>query len=170
MLRSATEGNLPVLPGIRQYIPKRKTFGRQTLFDIGADGVMLQRETLVRQSSAPSSQQMSSENENSRSLLRPQSALGLSATSSLSVFEDADVSAPKALRSTVRKKQQTLDSLKALAPLTVNVPYEEFMDIAFRGDVQTLNGLIQRRCNFDDKNTWGNVHLGLDSGFDSFHY
>ena len=81
---------------------------------------MLQRETLVRQSSAPSSQQMSSENENSRSLLRPQSALGLSATSSLSVFEDADVSAPKALRSTVRKKQQTLDSLKALAPLTVN--------------------------------------------------
>ena len=50
------------------------------------------------------------------------------------------------------------------------VPYEEFMDVAFRGDVQTLNGLIQRRCNFDDKNTWGNVHLGLDSGFDSFHY
>ena len=120
MLRSATEGNLPVLPGIRQYIPKRKTFGRHTLFDIGADGVMLQRETLTRQNSAPSSQQMSSENENSRSLLRPQSALGLSATSSLSVFEDADVSAPKALRSTVRKKQKTLDSLKALAPLTIN--------------------------------------------------
>ena len=92
MLRSATEGNLPVLPGIRQYIPKRKTFGRHTLFDIGADGVMLQRETLTRQNSAPSSQQMSSENVNSRSLLRPQSALGLSATSSLSVFEDADVS------------------------------------------------------------------------------
>ena len=50
------------------------------------------------------------------------------------------------------------------------VPYEEFMDVAFRGDVQTLNGLIQRRCNFDDKNTWGNVQLGLDKGFDSFHY
>ena len=50
------------------------------------------------------------------------------------------------------------------------VPYEEFMDDAFRGDVQTLNGLIQRRCNFDDKNTWGNVQLGLDKGFDSFHY
>ena len=82
--------------------------------------MVLQRETLTRQNSAPSSQQMSSENENSRSLLRPQSALGLSATSSLSVFEDADVSAPKALRSTVRKKQKTLDSLKALAPLTVN--------------------------------------------------
>ena len=57
MLRSATEGNLPVLPGIRQYVPKRKTFGRHTLFDIGADGVMLQREKYERPSSTPSSQQ-----------------------------------------------------------------------------------------------------------------
>ena len=68
MLRSATEGNLPVLPGIRQYVPKRKTFGRQTLFDIGADGVMLQREKLNRPTSTPSSQQTLEEKFGSRSL------------------------------------------------------------------------------------------------------
>ena len=120
MLRSATEGNLPVLPGIRQYVPKRKTFGRHTLFDIGADGVMLQREKYERPSSTPSSQQGLGESFGSKSLLRPQSALGLSHSSSLSVFEDANKPAPKSLKSTVRKKQQTIDSLKALAPLAVN--------------------------------------------------
>ena len=120
MLRSATEGNLPVLPGIRQYVPKRKTFGRHTLFDIGADGVMLQREKYERPSSTPSSQQGLGESFGSKSLLRPQSALGLSNSSSLSVFEDANKPAPKSLKNTVRKKQQTIDSLKALAPLAVN--------------------------------------------------
>ena len=48
------------------------------------------------------------------SLLRPQSALGSS--KSLAIFEDP----PRGLLDATRKKQQTINSLKALEPLVIN--------------------------------------------------
>ena len=41
--------SLPMLPGIRQYTPKRKSFGRHATFSCGADGVMLEEGPLARQ-------------------------------------------------------------------------------------------------------------------------
>ena len=49
------------------------------------------------------------------------------------------------------------------------VPFQEFMDVTFRGDIDTFKGLADRGDNFDDKNTWGNVHLDLDPNFDYIH-
>ena len=49
------------------------------------------------------------------------------------------------------------------------VPFQEFMDVTFRGDIDTFKGLADRGVNFDDKNTWGNVHLDLDPNFDYIH-
>ena len=46
--------SLPMLPGIRQYTPKRKSFGRHALFTCSTDGVMLEKE---RPASSPSRQQ-----------------------------------------------------------------------------------------------------------------
>ena len=43
------------------------------------------------------------------------------------------------------------------------------MDVTFRGDIETFKGLADRGVNFDDKNTWGNVHLDLDPNFDYIH-
>ena len=49
------------------------------------------------------------------------------------------------------------------------IPFQEFMDVTFRGDIETFKGLADRGVNFDDKNTWGNVHLDLDPNFDYIH-
>ena len=67
--------SLPMLPGVRQYTPKRKSFGRQALFQCGEGGVMLEK---LRPASSPSRQQQSGASPIPRSpaLLRPSSALG----------------------------------------------------------------------------------------------
>ena len=112
---------MPVLPGIRQYVPKRTTHGRKTLFDCNADGVMMHKEkmtTLGRPGSTPSSQQgMETMGRSmSSSLLRPHSALTMS--KSVTFFEDEEQ--PSSLKQTTRRKQQTINSLKALEPLEIN--------------------------------------------------
>ena len=117
MFRSATEGQLPVLPGIRQYVPKRSAHGRHTLFDCDKSGTMMHREKINRPTSTPSSEQSlggSIGRLSTSSLLRPQSALGSS--KSLAIFEDP----PRGLLDATRKKQQTINSLKALEPLVIN--------------------------------------------------
>jgi Ca2+-binding EF-hand superfamily protein len=117
MFRSATEGQLPVLPGIRQYVPKRSAHGRHSLFDCDKSGAMMHKEKMSRPASTPSSQQNlggSMGRLSSSTLLRPQSALGSS--KSLAIFEDP----PAGLTQTTRKKQQTINSLKALEPLAIN--------------------------------------------------
>lgn len=117
MFRSATEGQLPVLPGIRQYVPKRSAHGRHSLFDCDKSGAMMHKEKMSRPASTPSSQQNlggSMGRLSSSTLLRPQSALGSS--KSLAIFEDP----PTGLTETTRKKQQTINSLKALEPLAIN--------------------------------------------------
>ena len=70
-----------------------------------------------------------------------------------------------------RSFQKYLDEiLKMFFPKANSaIPFQEFMDVTFRGDIETFKGLADRGVNFDDKNTWGNVHLDLDPNFDYIH-
>eukprot|EP00944_MAST-04C_sp_MAST-4C-sp1_P014055 g14055.t1 len=122
--------SLPVLPGIRQYTPKRKSFGRHATFSCGADGVMLEKE---RPASSPSRQQLSALNPipQSPSLLRPSSALELRSTplrgrSSLGP-ETNELSATK------RRKESAINRLKSLEPLAINQ-----QRVALQREVQQL--------------------------------
>ena len=122
--------SLPMLPGIRQYTPKRKSFGRHATFSCGADGVMLEKE---RPASSPSRQQLSALNPipQSPSLLRPSSALELRTTpqrgrSSLGP-ETNELSATK------RRKESAINRLKSLEPLAINQ-----QRVALQREVQQL--------------------------------
>ena len=49
------------------------------------------------------------------------------------------------------------------------LPYDEFMEIIFKGDIESFKNLAKKGCNLKDKNTWGNIHLDLDPNFDYLH-
>ena len=67
-------------------------------------------------------------------------------------------------------KKYVDEILRMFFPLVDSaLPYQEFMDVTFRGDIETFKGLAERRCNFHDRSTWGNVHLDLDPNFDYMH-
>ena len=135
MRTSFSEANLPKLPGLNVYVPKRTTWGRKKYFDVGADGVMLEAKKRPTSSPGRAHRIMS----NSRSLastratssrLRPLSATDMRSSGSLAnLMETQGTEAGLAesysgdtntLRATLQKKEKTLSALRQLAPLTVN--------------------------------------------------
>ena len=107
--------SLPMLPGMRQFTPKRKSYGRQALFQCGEGGVMLEK---MRPASSPSRQQQSGASPIPRSpaLLRPSSALGTVSTPQRAY--QSMQSSP--LVTTVRRKEAAINALKTLEPLAIN--------------------------------------------------
>ena len=125
MKGSFSEANLPTLPGIRKYTPKRTTWGRMKYFDISADGVMLE----ARPASSPSRDQASLEASRlrrsqsmSRSMLRPLSATEMRMSDSVQSLQDAmqDADIPARLSRTIRKKEEVVANIRQLDPLTIN--------------------------------------------------
>ena len=141
MRQSFSEANLPKLPGVQQYVPKRTTWGRKKYFDIGADGVMLDMSS--RPQSSPgrahrimaSSSSLASTRAGS-SRLRPMSAMDVrSAEYSQGLIDSLQVQGNAAglgdsiasfngdaneLSATLKRKEEITQSLRQLAPLTVN--------------------------------------------------
>ena len=123
--------SLPMLPGIRQYTPKRKSFGRHATFTCGTDGVMLEKD---RPASSPSRQQLSSLNliPQSPSLLRPSSALEFR-NSPLGVGRPSPGPETNELSVTRRRKENAINKLKGLEPLAINQ-----QRVALQREVQQL--------------------------------
>jgi EF-hand domain-containing protein 1 len=134
MLRqSFSEANLPKLPGLNTYKPKRTTWGRQKYFDVGADGVMLEARRRPQSSPGRAHRIMASTNSlNSTratsSRLRPMSAMDLRSGDSInsmintSNLASSDLFTGDAdqLASTLQRKEQVMAGLRQLSPLTVN--------------------------------------------------
>ena len=82
MRSSFSEANLPKLPGLNVYVPKRTTWGRKKYFDVGAGGVMLEAKKRPQSSPGRAHRIMASSNtlqstRASVSRLRPMSAMDM---------------------------------------------------------------------------------------------
>ena len=133
MRQSFSEANLPKLPGLNVYVPKRTTWGRKKYFDVGADGVMLEARARPRSSPGRAHRIMSSSNSMastraSASRLRPMSAMDIRSNASVSNMMNSNNMAESGmfsgdkdqLSSTLQRKEQVMASLRQLTPLTIN--------------------------------------------------
>ena len=133
MRQSFSEANLPKLPGLNVYVPKRTTWGRKKYFDVGADGVMLEARARPQSSPGRAHRIMASSNtlnstRASSSRLRPMSAMDMRSGDSVnsmintSNMANSGVFAGDAdqLASTLQRKEQVMAGLRQLTPLTIN--------------------------------------------------
>lgn len=126
MRSSYSEANLPKLPGVKTYVPRRTNYARVKYFDVGADGVQL--EAQPRPTTSPGrflSSTRSLLNTRSTSRLRPMSAVDLRASESVQSLIDEQhqgmsAAATNALSRTQQRKDQVLSSLRQLEPLSIN--------------------------------------------------
>ena len=133
MRQSFSEANLPKLPGVNTYKPKRTTWGRKKYFDVGADGVMLEAKRRPQSSPGRAHRVMASSNSMAStrataSRLRPMSAMDIRSGDSVNSmintnnFADSGMFSGDAdkLNSTLQRKEQVMASLRQLTPLTIN--------------------------------------------------
>ena len=133
MRQSFSEANLPKLPGVSTYKPKRTTWGRKKYFDVGADGVMLEAKRRPQSSPGRAHRVMASSNSMAStrataSRLRPMSAMDIRSGDSVNSmintnnFADSGMFSGDAdkLNSTLQRKEQVMASLRQLTPLTIN--------------------------------------------------
>ena len=134
MRQSFSEANLPKLPGLNVYVPKRTTWGRKKYFDVGAGGVMLEAKSRPRSSPGRAHRIMASSNSlastrASSSRLRPMSAMDIRSGESVTNMMNSTNNLAQSnvfsgnadqLASTLQRKEQIMASLRQLTPLTIN--------------------------------------------------
>ena len=134
MMRSSfSEANLPKLPGLNVYVPKRTTWGRKKYFDVGAGGVMLEAKKRPQSSPGRAHRIMASSNtlqstRASVSRLRPMSAMDMRSGDSVNSMITSNDLANSGLfsgnadelASTLQRKESIMAGLRQLTPLTIN--------------------------------------------------